>query len=293
MGLKRQNREVVIFSMSVVDLFASALGAFILIAVILLPYFPNTGDSTQRVEEVQKELDAAQAAQKAAQSELEGIKKENERLKEKPKPVPIVQPVKPKLPLKIQFPQTDIVIAMDTTSSMKGSVDGMKREIQLLAKLLDRMAPSASIGVVDFKDRCEKSTIRYFAPVIVNSVSTGRLQAFVDTMRAGSASCNHDGPEAVGAALGTAMRFNWRQSSKVRIIIIVTDNPAYPEEVSQTFNMARAFAQQGGKVSTVFAQGGSRSAGREYLSKLARAGNGQAVKGGGSFVGTVLLAMTD
>ena len=41
--MKRKSRELSIFSMSALDLFASALGAFILISVVMFPYFPNTG----------------------------------------------------------------------------------------------------------------------------------------------------------------------------------------------------------------------------------------------------------
>ena len=40
--MKRRNREISIFNMSALDLFASALGAFILLAVVIFPYFPNT-----------------------------------------------------------------------------------------------------------------------------------------------------------------------------------------------------------------------------------------------------------
>ena len=45
--MKRKSREISIFSMSALDLFASALGAFILIAVVIFPYFPNTGQVAQ------------------------------------------------------------------------------------------------------------------------------------------------------------------------------------------------------------------------------------------------------
>ena len=45
--MKRRNREVSIFSMSALDLFASALGAFILLAIVMFPYFPNTGMASQ------------------------------------------------------------------------------------------------------------------------------------------------------------------------------------------------------------------------------------------------------
>ena len=46
--MKRRNRQISIFSMSALDLFASALGAFILIAIVMFPYFSNTGTADQR-----------------------------------------------------------------------------------------------------------------------------------------------------------------------------------------------------------------------------------------------------
>ena len=43
--MKPTRREASIFSVSAIDLFASALGAFVVVAFVLLPYFPNTGDA--------------------------------------------------------------------------------------------------------------------------------------------------------------------------------------------------------------------------------------------------------
>lgn len=54
--MKLKNREINIFSMSALDLFASALGAFMLLAIVALPFFPNTGDSPELVAEVQAEM---------------------------------------------------------------------------------------------------------------------------------------------------------------------------------------------------------------------------------------------
>ena len=52
--MKSRNRELNIFSMSALDLFASAMGAFILIAFVLLPYFPNTGDAEEIAKLIQE-----------------------------------------------------------------------------------------------------------------------------------------------------------------------------------------------------------------------------------------------
>lgn len=44
--MRRPNREINIFSMSALDLFASALGAFVLLTIILLPYYLNESPSS-------------------------------------------------------------------------------------------------------------------------------------------------------------------------------------------------------------------------------------------------------
>ncbi len=54
--MKPRSREINIFSMSALDLFASALGAFILIAIILLPFFPNLNRDRAKLERENAEL---------------------------------------------------------------------------------------------------------------------------------------------------------------------------------------------------------------------------------------------
>lgn len=70
--MKKRSREISIFSMSALDLFASALGAFILITIVLLPFFPNLNMSGQA--QAQAELAQAQAELAQAQAELERAK---------------------------------------------------------------------------------------------------------------------------------------------------------------------------------------------------------------------------
>lgn len=84
--MKKRSREINIFSMSALDLFASALGAFILITVILFPYFPNTGDSPERVAEVraemQAQIDAIQEELQAARQRAQDTEQQLEQTQE-------------------------------------------------------------------------------------------------------------------------------------------------------------------------------------------------------------------
>ena len=67
--------------MSALDLFASALGAFILISVVLFPYFPNTGDSQERVDDVKAQLAEANARLEETSEELEQTSAELEQVR--------------------------------------------------------------------------------------------------------------------------------------------------------------------------------------------------------------------
>ena len=85
--MKTRNREINIFSMSALDLFASALGAFILLAVVALPYFGNTGNSPENVAKIKKELKQAKsklaACQKKSKKQQSDLNKCSAQLKKK------------------------------------------------------------------------------------------------------------------------------------------------------------------------------------------------------------------
>ena len=71
--MKLRRREINVFSMSALDLFASGMGAFILLAVMALPFFPNTGDSEERIEVIKEQLAEANDQRDAARSRASGL----------------------------------------------------------------------------------------------------------------------------------------------------------------------------------------------------------------------------
>lgn len=84
--MRRPNRETTVFTTSAIDLFASALGAFILLVMILFPYYRNAGsdDAFSRTREIQERRRLAAglvedllAEQRTSQSEVQDLDEAN------------------------------------------------------------------------------------------------------------------------------------------------------------------------------------------------------------------------
>ena len=282
--MKRRSREINIFSMSALDLFASALGAFILIAIVIFPYFPNASPT------VVVPCPPVPAP---------------------PDPAPPVPcPPVPAAPVPVpappvfthsatQFPHLDLVIALDITYSMQDQIDGLKAEVDQLSQLLTRLTPSLAMGVVAFGDRVYDRPLTTFdLRTITGSPSNeAELRNFIlslETGIGGNADRNFDGPEAVLQALEAAVWMDWRPAAELRYIVLITDNPAYREEELEAIATARFFAgaQTGNRVSTVMVGGSRDSYVEGFLRRVAQAGGGQIVlDSGGSVTVTLLLSM--
>jgi hypothetical protein len=85
-AMRRLSRETTVFTTSAIDLFASALGAFILLVMILFPYYRNAGsdDAFSRTQEIQEQrrlaagrIEELLAAQQISQSEVQDLDEAN------------------------------------------------------------------------------------------------------------------------------------------------------------------------------------------------------------------------
>ncbi|WP_317932705.1 vWA domain-containing protein [Halioxenophilus sp. WMMB6] len=236
--MKIPNREINIFSMSALDLFASALGAFIFLSVISLPFFPNTGKS------------------------------------------------------EVTIPDLDLVIVLDVSASMEEEISQLKREIADLADVLNRLAPSVGIGVVTYGDRLWAEPISQHP--ITDTTEMAGLKEYIDAiepnMGVGGGS-NPDVPEMIAAALDQAVAMNWREQSRVRYIVAITDAPAYPEKISVALQSAKDFsAVEEHYISTVMVRNEDA---KKFLNALAEAGQGEFVNSidGQSLLASILLAI--
>ena len=112
------------------------------------------------------------------------------------------------------LPPIDLIIAIDTTSSMTGEVASLREEIAGLSELLADLTEDAAVGIIDFKDGSGRQPALRVAPLRrIDRQSVRRLAAFARSMRPGSAACNVDGGRRLprGLAGGRQRRLAGRQ----------------------------------------------------------------------------------
>jgi len=184
--MRRPDRETSVFTTSAIDLFASALGAFILLVMILFPYYRNAGDDdafsrTQEIQDLRRlasgEVAKLLADQQVSQSEVQDLNEANRgieaqisrirkqladiktQLAEEPVPVPepieeIIEEPKPEaLTAGVEFSilglateAKSFVIVVDMSGSMLSYTDLMVKSVLELLEPLNETNQFAIIG---------------------------------------------------------------------------------------------------------------------------------------------------
>ncbi len=269
--MKLRNREVNIFSMSALDLFASGMGAFILLAFVALPFFPHTATDAQIVE-LTSELEQTKQERDRAQREAEQAQREADELAQRVS--------------ELEVPDLDLVICLDVTGSMGDEIEGLKDTMASLAEILNKMSPTG-IGLIAFGDD-EWSQTLYVQEV---TTDIGAIQNFLEGVGPNmdySNPPNSEFGEAVSEALERAERLNWRPQSEVRHIVVITDRPAQDRNAALAA-ASRIASANNSYVSAVMVN--DRSETRSFMRELADRGQGEFVDGNErSILGAILLA---
>jgi len=244
--MKKKNREVNIFSMSALDLFASAMGAFMLLAVIALPFFGNTSKSIpQKCPKIEKCPEV--------------------------KPCPEVKTcptvAKP-------FKKVDLVIVLDISGSMGDELANLKLEIQGIAQILESFSDSSAIRIIVFGDDAFEQPVTSYPLIPVTQQA--RLQKVVNGIQKnlgmGSGKNNITG-ESVYGGVAEAINTSWRSGSDLKSIVIITDDEPHPGQSSKLNQAVRQFSSsKNDRVSVIFTE--KNIAKQNYYKQLAKTGNG-------------------
>ena len=203
-----------------------------------------------------------------------------------------------------ELPVLDLVIALDTTGSMRDEVAGLLAEITITADVLGTLTKSAAARIIAYKDRCDPATaLRASALRELDAAGVEALRSFVATLEAGSPQCDEDPEEDLAEALSLAVGTEWRAVSDRRAIVVIGDVPAHHDGWERASADARNFAgtsETRRTVSTVYVDHDRYTPEADdyvegFMSSIADAGNGRYVRASEneSVTGMILKAMLE
>jgi hypothetical protein len=161
----------------------------------------------------------------------------------------------------------DIVIVFDSTGSMSGEIDQVKRQIERIGNALFRLVPKTRIGLTTYRDEGDDYVARGLP--LTNNIS--QIQKFLYDV---DADAGGDLPEAVDAGMEWTMTHNAFKPQARKVMLIFGDAPPHREKQKFCESIATHFREtQKGVVSTVTCR--ASTAMPEFYS-IADAGGGEA-----------------
>ena len=189
----------------------------------------------------------------------------------------------------------DLMIVIDTTSSMNPFLDNARRVLDRWVTTLGAMVPDLRIGVVAYRDR--DPVDEYVTQILELGSDRYRLLAFLEELTAVGGG---DLPEAVDAGLDAAFEgAGWRNNS-FRTVLLVGDAKPHDHSFSAIERSVRRFRSNShetpSRISVLYVgrDGPMGSDDRRGLARIASLGDGTflALEAGGDDLESELLVMT-
>jgi Mg-chelatase subunit ChlD len=161
----------------------------------------------------------------------------------------------------------DIVICFDSTGSMGGEIDQVKRQIERIGQTLIALIPKTRISLCTYRDKEDD----YVVKGLPLSSSIQEVSGYLARIHA---SGGGDTPEAVDEGLYWSTSQNQFRGAARKVILIFGDAPPHRDKLQRCLQIATDFRrQEKGIVSTVTCRG--RSPLPEFY-EIASAGGGEA-----------------
>ena len=281
--MRKRNREINVFNLSMLDVISSAMAAFLIIMVVLLPYYDRMpmeyvaelkeklAAAISRAEGAEQEAELAHAEAQAAREEAAKAKARAEELEKK---------------------DLDLMIAIDTTGSMGSEIDSLKKDIKGLVRVLDTLSKRLRVGVIAYRDAPEYVT-RPFSLTPTTGSGMSRLDAFVDALEANSSPRDNTIEERVDAGLQDAVNQPWDANAE-GIIVVIGDQRAHPDRVQRAYDLAAQFAARSERyrVSTITpARAGSQAHVVDFYRRLADYGGGAYITGATELLSSIIVSI--
>lgn len=160
----------------------------------------------------------------------------------------------------------DIVIVFDSTGSMQGEIDEVKKQIQRIGNALLRMIPKTRISLCTYRDHEDA----YLVKGLPLTDNLGQLIVYLEQI---SAAGGGDLPEAVDEGLRWSIENNRFRRSARKVILLFGDAPPHQSRNLACQSLAADFRnKQRGIVSTVTCRSDTRL---EEFEAIAQIGGGE------------------
>jgi hypothetical protein len=314
--MRLPSRQVQVFSLSALDVLAMAAGVFVLLLVMMMPYYQRSFDAQAeiaairvstaatiaQVQSVEAELEALRGRAEAAQAAAADIRGEAAELLAQARALDarLPAPAEPQAPADLSPPvvdQLDLVFIIDTTASMRPVLQELAVAMRGILRILERLVPSVRIAIAAYSDQDTGLTpLRVFP---LTPTDAGGLQRIVHTLMGlsaatvGSLTTDEDLHLGVNAAVSMPFRRGARQA-----LVVMTDAPAHDWAKAQVLAQARnwVFADPDHRsLSTLFIwtpnARRNEAGARAFLEQLAAAGGGTYNEHTGSLIENILLSV--
>jgi len=319
--MRRPNREVSIFSLSALDVLATSTGVFVLFVVILLPYYQLTEDAGAAIARQQDEageqlldielLRQSSAEDRRATAALRGdsrdmaaealaLRGQADDLRREIASIQAklssgaVKKARPRGNSRLQFiAKLDLVFVIDTTRSMKRTLDELTKSLKEIVAILDRLVVSLRVGVVAYRDAELGGPVTTTLKLTPSS-AIDQIQGFMSGLRVADRG-GRTIEEDVLVALQQTRSLGFRDGA-VQQLILIGDAAAHPADQPAALDFARRFHGSSKRtLSALFIPtpayrkyGGSD---REFFADLAHAGGGEFSEHRGRMVESILLSI--
>ncbi len=314
--MKRRVRPLSIFTLSALDVLAMSTGVFVLLLVMLMPYY-------QKVQDAEAAIEAVRVAEAATRAEVESVRRdarqlggeaaameaEVARLLAAAAEIEAENAAREAMMLarsnqevegggNVDTPvidRLDLVFVIDTTASMRPILREVASTLTSVVRILETLVPSVRVAVVAYRDRDTGLPPLRVMPFRAARSELAAVSAFLLDLAAspvGSPTIEED----VDLGLDAAIRLTYRAGAR-QAVILVGDAEAHPWERMQAIERTRRFARQDPRrtLSTLFTPTPSSisrgNPARSFFAKVAEAGGGDFNDHAGSMIESVLLSV--
>ena len=214
-----------IFGVASMDLFASALGAFVILTIVSLPFFMNSN----RSEESQPMVEQYNRLYNQNENLRQQLQQQNER---------------------ISINDLELLLLVDFSNSYASFLDGLEYELRTLAKFWNRRGKKIHLSLLLYGDQNTRYPTLQANMEVQGRDDLSAVYALLHRIRSDTfqqmndSHLNRDGPEALHLALEEANSHHWSLPEAQRFVFVHYDNICYPQQMENCTEQLHTLSQQ-------------------------------------------------